>query len=141
MQINKEEITAIAAANQNQPSMFQRFVSFWDQFVNGRKPKSHDIEIMFGPQAAGRIEHGRIVGTWVKEGHPRPITISFSIKSHDALPPRLDMHILAEIYDQATFSGIVMTHISAYAALTPVRTHQGPTRNPKLVNETAQTPE
>lgn len=132
MHMTKSEIESVEHASQLKPNLAQRIIAFWDQVVNGKRPKHHEIDILFGAQAAGRLEHGRLVGTWVKEGYHRPINISFHIKGFNELPPRLDMAVLVSLYDQASFNGIIVSHLGAYAALSQMRNVQGPTRNAKL---------
>ena len=120
MHVTRTEIEALEHTAAMKPNFIQRTVAFWDRVVNGKLPKHHDIEIMFGAQAAGRLEHGRIIGTWVKEGYPRPISISFHIRGHEHLPPHLTMQTMLSIYDQAAFNGIIVSHLSGYACMSPI---------------------
>ena len=127
MNFTHQENKAVATAKPSSiVTIRNTIIGFFDRLVNGAHAKHYEYEIVFGAQAAGLGEHGRVNGTWVKEGHPREITITFYIKGFNELPPRLDRHLIEELYEQAAFNGIVMTHISAYAGLTAILFAQGP---------------
>lgn len=129
MHMTKSEIEAIENTSEVKPNFVQRTILFWDRIVNGKLPKHHVIEIMFGAQAAGRMEHGRIIGTWVKEGYRRPTTIGFHVRGHEHLPPNMTIQTLLAIYDQAAFNGIIVSHLAAYANMQSIKITAAPTAN------------
>lgn len=88
--------------------------------VNGPLDKELYYHFAFGPEAAPHGEHGRIVGTWVKEGYRQEISISFFIHGFERVPS-LDRMLFEELYAQAAMAGIVMKHLSAYADMVPLR--------------------
>lgn len=136
MNFTTVENKAVAAAQQsNIVIMRNAIVGLIDRLINGAQAKHYEYEIVFGAQAAGLGEHGRIVGTWVKEGHPREISITFFIKGFEHQPPKLDRHLIEELYEQAAFNGIIMSHISGYASITAINLIPRPAVSGVIVNQ------
>lgn len=87
-------------------------------FIN--TDRQNKYEVLFGPEAAGKGEHGAIVGTWLKEGARNPITISFFFKGHTHAP-KMSPEVITELFHHAKMAGIDPTHLYSYAGLAPVR--------------------
>lgn len=77
-------------------------------------------EVFFGPEAAGKGEHGAIVGTWLKEGAKNPITISFFFKGH-TIAPKMTPELITELFFHAKMEGIEATHLYSYSGIAPTR--------------------
>lgn len=93
-------------------------MSFFKDLLGKNRQLNH--EVLFGHQAASEGEHGAIVGTWIKEGHRRPITISFFFKGH-IRPPKMTPELLDEIWFHAKTAGIDPTHLTSYDELAKPR--------------------
>lgn len=89
--------------------------------VNGPLDKELYYHFAFGPETASLGEHGRIIGTWIKEGYRQEISISFFVYGYDRAPA-LDRMLFEELYAQAAMAGINMKHLSAYSDMVPLRT-------------------
>lgn len=87
-------------------------------FINTDRQLKH--EVAFGPEAAGKGEHGAIVGTWLKEGARTPITISFFFKGHTHAP-KMTPEVIEELFHHAKMAGIDPTHLYSYAGLASPR--------------------
>lgn len=109
-------------------------VSFFDYLVNGKQAKTLHYMFAFGPECAALGEHGRIVGTWIKEGYTRERTISFYVYGYDINAPVLTKKLLDELYSQAAMEGIVMSYLSAYETIIPMN----PTRRPATASVTVK---
>jgi hypothetical protein len=92
-----------------------------DWLMHGGTRPQHQYEILFGKAAAGHGEHGQVVGTWVKEGANNPINITFFFKGF-TVPPKMDLHLMQELYHHAAMAGIVVSHVYSYNGLSKGRT-------------------
>ncbi|BAQ02688.1 hypothetical protein AVU38_gp160 [Ralstonia phage RSL2] len=90
-------------------------------FINTDRQLKH--EVLFGHEAAGKGEHGAIVGTWFKEGAKSPITISFFFKGHTHAP-KMTPALIEELFFHAKTAGIDPTHLYSYSGLAPARASQ-----------------
>lgn len=84
-----------------------------------QNPKQ-DYEILFGEDAAKKLEHGVIVGKWSRKGYNKDISISFHISGFGR-PPQLDAKTFDAIVEKAREQGIVFSHFYSYGALMRAR--------------------
>lgn len=86
----------------------------------GNDNRELKYEVLFGHEAAGKGEHGAIIGTWLKEGARNPITISFFFKGHTHAP-KMTPDLIVELFHHAKTAGIDATHLYSYGGLAQVR--------------------
>jgi hypothetical protein len=87
-------------------------------FINTDRELKH--EVLFGHEAAGKGEHGAIVGTWLKEGARQPITISFFFRGHTHAP-KMEPKVIDELFHHAKMAGIDPQHLYSYGNLAQPR--------------------
>lgn len=73
-------------------------------------------EILFGPECAGKVEHGSIVGTWIREGVESRQNISFNFNGHE-MPPPLSDETIGELFRQARHAGIVPLRLYSWEGI------------------------
>lgn len=86
-------------------------MSFLKNLLGKNRVLNHVV--LFGHEASKEGEHGSLVGTWIKEGHRQPITISFFFKGH-IRPPKMTPALLEEIWFHAQMTGIDPSHLTCY---------------------------